>query len=54
LEAVLADPSVTYAVVRTKWDYSYIVFPEAQQAIERHMVLIEQIGDFLIYQRPGA
>lgn len=55
LDRLLADPAVRYAVVRTKWDYSYTVFPEAQPVIERHMQLQETIGDFLIYgRRPPA
>jgi hypothetical protein len=51
LDRLLADPAVRYAVVRTEWDYSYAVFPEAQPVIERHMQLQETIGDFLIYGR---
>ena len=51
LAAVLDDPTVEYAVVRTKWDYSYLVFPEVQQVIETRMVLLVQVGDFLIYRR---
>jgi hypothetical protein len=51
LDRLLADPAVRYAVVRTEWDYSYAVFPEAQPVIERHMQLQETIGGFLIYAR---
>lgn len=52
LERVLSDPAVRYTVVRKGWDYSFAVFPEVQPIIERHMVLKETIGDFLLYARP--
>jgi hypothetical protein len=51
LDRLLANPAVRYAVVRTDWDYSFTVYPEAQPVIERHMQLQETIGDFLIYGR---
>jgi hypothetical protein len=51
LESVLDDESVSYAVVRDDWDYSYKIFPEAEKVIEEEMDLVEQIGDFLIYER---
>ena len=51
LAEVLADEDVEYAVVRKDRDYSYLVFPEAQPIIEMEMDLMEEIGDFLIYER---
>jgi len=51
LERVLNDEELEYVVVRTEWDYSYLVFPEVEQIIEEEMDLIETIGDFLLYER---
>jgi hypothetical protein len=38
-------------VVRTNGDYSYLVFPQVEPVIEAEMDLLEQVGDFLIYER---
>jgi hypothetical protein len=54
LTAVLADDDVPYVVVRTDWDYSYLVFPDVQPIIEREMILSDTIGDFLIYERSAT
>jgi hypothetical protein len=51
LEDVLADDEVSYAVVRTNGDYSYQIFPQVEPIIEAEMDLLEQVGDFLIYER---
>jgi hypothetical protein len=51
LEDVLAEDEVSYAVVRTNGDYSYLVFPQVEPVIEAEMDLLEQVGDFLIYER---
>jgi len=51
LADVLADEDVEYAVVRKERDYSYLVFPQVEPIIEEEMDLMEEIGDFLIYER---
>ncbi|MGH8872185.1 MAG: ArnT family glycosyltransferase [Acidimicrobiia bacterium] len=51
LARVLDDEELTYAVVRTDWDYSYLVFPAVESIIEEEMDLVETIGDFLLYKR---
>jgi hypothetical protein len=49
LETVVSD-EVEYAVVRTGWDYSFLVFPAAEPVIEEFMDVDARIGDFIVYR----